>query len=202
MELGASRQARHREQPASRGDRIEARDGRGRKQAGGPPEASDTDATKATNASQATESTRATGAEQQPAGDEPSVRRGTAKAGRAAEPDARETVERRTELVDATRYDLDRLERAVRRLVVRQQELVAENEALRKDLRDREAAVERLDAELRSSQERRQHALQRVDGLIGELDRLDALLDASVAGWAASGDEAAQDEDSASTPLG
>jgi len=41
MELGASRQARHREQPASRGDRIEARDGRGRKQAGGPPEASE-----------------------------------------------------------------------------------------------------------------------------------------------------------------
>lgn len=108
--------------------------------------------------------------------------------------------DKRPELVDATRYDLDRLERAIRRLVAQQQALARENGALRDRLQARDAEVERLESELESARGRRERALERVDDLIGELDRLDALLDVSMAEWAPGADGAATKEDTPSGP--
>lgn len=89
----------------------------------------------------------------------------------------------RPELIDATRYDFDRLERAIGGLVAQQRALAAENEALRVRVSDRDAEVERLASELRGAVERRKHALERVDALIDELDRLDARLDDAMVDW-------------------
>lgn len=146
MELGASRQARHPEQPTRRDDRGEASD--------------------ATGAATTTGSTSDAG---------------------TGEPDLRPG------LVDATRYDLDRLERAIRQVLAQQQQLADENEALRRALHTREADVERLEGELSASRERREQALKRVDALIAELDRLDGLLDSSMAEWRARSDAAPSD---------
>jgi chromosome segregation ATPase len=96
-------------------------------------------------------------------------------------------------LVDATRYDLDRLERAIRQVLAQQQRLVDENESLRRRLQGRDAEVERLESELAASRQRREQALKRVDALIAELDRLDGLLDSSMAEWRARADATAPD---------
>ncbi len=92
--------------------------------------------------------------------------------------------EERPELVDATHYDWNRLERAVAALVDQQRTLLRENEELRTRLAARETEVERLAADLRSAVERRKNALERVDALIDELDRLDASLDDAMVDWA------------------
>ena len=89
----------------------------------------------------------------------------------------------RPELVDATHYDFDRLERAITGLVSQQRTLLAENEMLRQKLGDRDAEVERLENELRAAIGRRKNALERIDALIDELDRLDARLDDAMANW-------------------
>ena len=89
----------------------------------------------------------------------------------------------RPELVDATHYDFDRLERAITGLVSQQRTLLAENEMLRQKLGDRDTEVERLESELRAAIERRKSALERIDALIDELDRLDARLDDAMATW-------------------
>lgn len=96
----------------------------------------------------------------------------------------------RPELIDATQYDFDRLQRAIASLVAQQRALVEENEALRVGIVDRNAEVERLAAELRGAVERRKHALERVDALIDELDRLDSRLDDAMVDWVEGADEA------------
>lgn len=98
-------------------------------------------------------------------------------------PDGSEAAESgtRRELVDATRYDLDRLERAIRGLVAQQQALTRENAGLRAELTERDARVARLEGELESAENRRKLAIGRVDALIDEMDRLDAALDRSMA---------------------
>lgn len=82
----------------------------------------------------------------------------------------------RPELVDATQYDFDRLERAVSDLARQQLELSETNEELRATLAQRDSAIEKLESEVDRLGKRRQAAVQRLDGLVEELDRLDAAL--------------------------
>lgn len=85
--------------------------------------------------------------------------------------------ESRPGLTDATRYDFDRLERAIVALVQQKRSLAAENQALQDRLSQKELDVQRLAGELATAQNRRQAAIDRVDLLIEELDRLDGQLD-------------------------
>lgn len=104
---------------------------------------------------------------------------------RAAQSSARSTGssaaaashESRPELTDATRYDFDRLERAIVALVQQKRSLAEENRSLQDRLSQKDLDVKRLAGELETAQNRRQLAIDRVDSLIDELDRLDAQLD-------------------------
>jgi len=100
----------------------------------------------------------------------------------------------RSDLVDATQYDLDRLERAVRSLVVQQQSLKRENDELRQTLTGRDEEVSRLTSELKAVEERRRVAIGKVDALIDELDRLDSALDRSMSDSAGQIVDPARDE--------
>ena len=82
----------------------------------------------------------------------------------------------RPELVDATHYDFDRLERAVSDLARRQLELSDANESLLATLAEKDSLIQKLESEIDLQGKRRQAALQRLDGLVEELDRLDASL--------------------------
>ena len=95
--------------------------------------------------------------------------------------------ESRAELTDATRYDFDRLERAVRSLVEQQNRLSRENQALRDQLAQRDIEATRLNGEIQDAKTRREGAIARVDALMVELDRLDAELDEAVATASAEG---------------
>lgn len=83
----------------------------------------------------------------------------------------------RPELVDATSYDLDRLERAVADLAQSHDELSGANEELRVTVAKRDSLIQKLESEIVQLGKRREVAVQRLDGLVQELDRLDAELD-------------------------
>lgn len=83
-------------------------------------------------------------------------------------------------LVDATRYDFERLERALAQLVEQQAQLLVENDTLREQVEDRELRIHRLESELDESNSRRHKAMERLDALITELDRLDEGLERSL----------------------
>jgi len=83
-------------------------------------------------------------------------------------------------LVDATHYDFERLERAVALLTEQQEQLLADDEALREQLEDRERRIHRLESELDEAGGRRRKAMERMDSLITELDRLDVGLERSI----------------------
>lgn len=95
-------------------------------------------------------------------------------------PDRGTESEVRPDLVDATRYDLDRLERAIRSLVAQQQALKRENDELRIAVSARSEEVARLTSELEAAEERRRTTIGKVDALIEELDKLDSALDRSM----------------------
>ena len=82
----------------------------------------------------------------------------------------------RPELVDATSYDLDRLERAVADLAQRHAELSGANEELRITVAQRDSLIQKLESEIVQLGKRREAAVQRLDGLVQELDRLDVEL--------------------------
>ena len=82
----------------------------------------------------------------------------------------------RPELVDATHYDFDRLERAVSDLARRHLELSEANQILLATLEEKDSQIQKLESEVDLLGKRRQAALQRLDGLVEELDRLDASL--------------------------
>lgn len=82
----------------------------------------------------------------------------------------------RPELVDASHYDFDRLERAVSDLARQHLELSDANEALRATLAEKDSVIQELESEIDRLGSRRQAAVQRLDGLVEELDRLDAVL--------------------------
>jgi septal ring factor EnvC (AmiA/AmiB activator) len=75
-------------------------------------------------------------------------------------------------------YDFERLERAVNALVVRYEELRAENSELRRTLRERDQHVRGLDATIRESNQRRQDVGKHIDDLIAQIDQLDARFEA------------------------
>lgn len=89
------------------------------------------------------------------------------------EPEATEDSER-PELVDATRYDFDRLERAVSELAHQHALMQDENAALQTRLALRDATIQELESELEVLGRRRAAAIERVNRLVAELDRLDA----------------------------
>jgi chromosome segregation ATPase len=91
------------------------------------------------------------------------------------------TADQPPDLVDATRYDFDRLERAVVELARRYDLLQRQNGTLHEHLEDREAQIKRLEDDLASANDRRRQIAERLDALIDELDRLDAAFDASTA---------------------
>ncbi len=70
-------------------------------------------------------------------------------------------------------YSMVRLERAVTQLVEGQGALINRIEALEKALADRDRLVEELEARVKSSDEKRANALERIDRLIDELDELE-----------------------------
>lgn len=117
----------------------------------------------------------------------------------ADSPSASEDAGSRPELVDASKYDIDRLERAVTGLVFQQRALIEEQEGLRDQLAGRDREIERLENELRLADERRREALTRVESLIGDLDRLDARLDEAMVDFEAPAGKAGRGDETEST---
>lgn len=69
-----------------------------------------------------------------------------------------------------------RLDRLVRSLVSRFQQLAADNEALRRRLEEREERVRALDGKLLELNQTRRDAAKRLDDLLAQIDQLDARL--------------------------
>ena len=88
----------------------------------------------------------------------------------------------RPELVDATRYDFDRLEAVVTDLVERHRALQGENSKLRQLLGDRVVYAKRLEADIEDLQSRRERSQARLDQVIAHLDRMEAALGEPSAG--------------------
>ena len=83
----------------------------------------------------------------------------------------------RPELVDATRYDLDRLEGAVSELARQYAQMRDDNTTLNASLDLRDARIQELESDLESLGQRRRTAIERVERLVAELDRLDSEFD-------------------------
>jgi len=81
-----------------------------------------------------------------------------------------------TEIRTPSPYDWDRLERAVRALVAQQEALRKELSTLRGDLGERNHRIRTLETQLLEANQRRQDTIKRVDELIAQLDQLDAQL--------------------------
>ena len=79
-------------------------------------------------------------------------------------------------ILGASPYDWDRLERAVRALVAQQEALRKELRALRGDLGERNHRIRALETQLLEANQRRQDTCKRIDELIAQLDQLDAQL--------------------------
>jgi len=88
----------------------------------------------------------------------------------------------RPELVDATRYDFDRLEAVVTDLVERHRALQGENSKLRQLLGDRVVHAKQLEADIEDLQSRRERSQARLDQVIAHLDRMEAALGEPSAG--------------------
>ena len=73
---------------------------------------------------------------------------------------------------DTNGYDFARLERAIRGLAKRGQQLESENESLRADLSSRDAKVRELDERLIEVHQLRQDAVKRIDDLISQIDQI------------------------------
>ena len=83
------------------------------------------------------------------------------------------------ELVDATRYDFERLEVVVRGLVERHHELMKDNTSMAGQIAASDARAGALEEEVLDLRKRRERTQERLEGLIGHLDRLEAELDRS-----------------------
>jgi predicted nuclease with TOPRIM domain len=88
----------------------------------------------------------------------------------------------RSASTDAVPQDFERLEQVVRELSRRHTLLRAETEALRAQLETRDGRISELESELVDSQSRRESAVERLDTLIAELDRLDQRFEAGLEG--------------------
>jgi hypothetical protein len=74
-------------------------------------------------------------------------------------------------------YDWERLERAVRALVERQESLDGQVSDLRARLAERDERVRGLESQVLDANQRRQDTAKRIDELIAQLDQLEAQLD-------------------------
>jgi predicted RNase H-like nuclease (RuvC/YqgF family) len=74
----------------------------------------------------------------------------------------------------ANSYDFARLERAIRVLARRKQELERENESLRSELQGHGNRIRMLDERLLEVNQRRQDAIKLVDDLIAQMEQLEA----------------------------
>lgn len=70
-------------------------------------------------------------------------------------------------------YSMARLERAVSRLVDGQAALLERIDALEKAIAERDGRITDLDAELRSSEEKRARAVEGIDRILDQLDELE-----------------------------
>ena len=85
----------------------------------------------------------------------------------------------RPELVDATRYDFERLEVVVKQLVDRHHTLLGENAELHRRLAASDARAIASEEEVEDLRKRRHRTHERLGGLIADLDRLESALDDS-----------------------
>ena len=70
-------------------------------------------------------------------------------------------------------YTMERLQRAVTQLVAAQGQLLGRIEELEKTLSERDHRVTQLEHELRTGEEKRFNAIERIDALIDLLDELE-----------------------------
>ena len=76
-------------------------------------------------------------------------------------------------------FDFDRLERAVAALVEQHERMQKANHELRTGIRERDERIRRLEAELLEANQRRKDVGKRIDELIGQIDAIEAGLQAS-----------------------
>lgn len=77
--------------------------------------------------------------------------------------------------VESEVFDLARLERVVDELLAEQRRLASENESLRSELADRNAAVDELDQRFTLQEQRRCDALKRLDDLVAQVEGFSTL---------------------------
>ncbi len=82
----------------------------------------------------------------------------------------------RPELIDGTSYNLTRLEKAVSDLAHDHADLKARAEKLEVAVAERDSTIQKLESEIDRLGNRSKTAIQRLDVLVSELDRLDAEL--------------------------
>ena len=85
----------------------------------------------------------------------------------------------RPELVDATRYDFERLEVVVKQMVDRHHTLLGENAELHRRLAASDARAIASEEEVEDLRKRRDRTHERLGGVITDLDRLESALDGS-----------------------
>ncbi len=72
--------------------------------------------------------------------------------------------------------DIDRLERAVQALAERYAGLRDENAKLARDVAERDQRIAELAGEARRQNQRRRDAAQRIDDLVGQIDKIEGRL--------------------------
>ncbi len=112
---------------------------------------------------------------------------------RAPQPDRSATddvggADRKSTLVDASVYDFERLERAVRSLALEHERAKLENAALRRAASLREARIAELEKKLASADQRRLSVLERIDSLMASFDG--EMVDSNVVAGAEPGGDA------------
>ena len=81
---------------------------------------------------------------------------------------------------DASRFDFDRLERAVSFLLEEHERLSTEKGALLEELVERESRITSLEAKLEGERSRRASAVEGVDNILARLEQLQASASAAV----------------------
>ena len=110
------------------------------------------------------------------------AKRTTKKAAAAEAGSEKAAAASKPELVDATRYDFERLESVVTDLVLRHRALQDENSALREQIAGGLAREQQLEAELADLRARRERSRARLDKMLDDLGKMEAALTTSSPG--------------------
>lgn len=86
------------------------------------------------------------------------------------------------ELIDATRYDFERLEAVVTGLVHRHRALQVENSALREQIAERDARARQVEVEVEDLRSRRERSRARLDKMLADLGQMEVALSEPSAG--------------------